>query len=425
MLKIAKSVLPNKLRLLVTSMKSTGAVTVIVMVRAGSRYETKDINGIAHFLEHMFFKGGERYPTPRSVAEAIDGVGGTFNAFTGEEYVGYYIKVAKEKIELAFDVLSDMMLNAKFESEGLNRERGVILEEYNMYEDTPMALIHDLFTQLLFGDQPLGWSIIGEKSVINSIQREDFVAYRDRYYTASNIVVSVAGNTTLADVKKLTKKYLPFKKAGKKNMPIPYSVAKAKSGKKINIVNRKTEQAHFQLGVPLFGAQHPDRYASMVLSVILGGGMSSRLFTSIRERQGLAYYVRASADHYTDTGCFVVSAGVTVSKIDLAIKTVLDEFKEISTELVTQKELKKAKDSMIGNMILSIESSEAVATGVASMELLFDKTETLAEIKQKIRAVTAKQVQALAQRIFKDDKLALVVIGPYKDANKIKQVFQL
>ena len=395
------------------------------MVRAGSRYETRDINGIAHFLEHMFFKGGERYPTPRSVAEAVDSVGGYFNAFTGEEYVGYYISVAKEKIELAFDVLSDMLLNAKFESESLNRERGVILEEYNMYEDTPVALIHSLFTQLLFGDQPLGRPIIGQKSVINSVRREDFVTYRDRYYTASNIVVSVAGNTTLADVKKLTKKYLPFKKAGKKNMPLPYSTAEAKPGKKIKIVNKKTKQAHFQLGVPLFGAQHPDRYVSMVLSVILGGGMSSRLFTSIRERQGLAYYVRASANHYTDTGYFVVSAGVTISKTSLAVKTVLDEFKEISAELVTQKELKKAKENMIGNMVLNLESSDAVATGAASMELLFDETETIAEIKQKIRAVTAKQVQALAQRIFKDNKLALVVIGPYKNATEIKQVFKI
>jgi len=425
MFKIKKITLPTKARLMVVPMKSTEAVTVIIMARAGSRYETKDINGIAHFSEHMFFKGGKRYPTPRSVAEAIDGVGGSFNAFTSEEYVGYYVKVAKEKIELAFDVLSDMLLNARFNTDALNRERGVILEEYNMYRDTPMALIQDLFTQVLFGNQPIGWPVIGEKSVINSVKREDFIAYQSRYYTASNIVVSVAGNTSLTEVKKLAKKYLPFKKSGKKNMPVAYSTAKSKPGKKIKIVYKKTEQAHFQLGVPLFGALHPDRYASDVLAVILGGGMSSRLFTSIRERQGLAYYVGASANHYTDTGYFVVRAGVTVSKIDLAIKTVLDEFKEISAKLITQKELKKAKENMIGNMVLRIESSDAVATGVASMELLFDKIETIPEIKRKIRAVTAKQVQNLAKRIFKDNKLALVIIGPYKDISKIKQVYKL
>jgi len=425
MLKINQVTLPNKARLAVTPMKSTEAVTVIIMVRAGSRYETKNINGIAHFLEHMFFKGGERYLTPRSVAEAIDGVGGTFNAFTGEEYVGYYIKVAKEKIELAFDVLSDMLLNAKFDTEALNRERGVILEEYNMYKDTPMALIQDLFTQVLFGDQPLGWPIIGQKSVINSVKREDFIAYQNKYYTASNIVVSVAGNTSMLEVKKLVKKYLPFKKSGKKNMPLLYSVTKSKPSKKIKVIYKKTEQAHFQLGVPLFGAQHPDRYVSTVLSVILGGGMSSRLFASIRERQGLAYYVGASANHYTDTGCFVVRAGVTVSKLDQAIKIVLEEFKEISTELVTSKELKKAKENMIGNMVLRVESSEAVATGVATMELLFDKIETIPEIKRKIRAVTAKQVQNLAKRIFKDNKLVLVVIGPYKNDKAIKTACKL
>ncbi len=425
MLNIKKITLPNKLRIITVPMKSTEAITVIIMARAGSRYETKDINGIAHFLEHMFFKGGERYPTPRLVAEAIDSVGGSFNAFTGEEYAGYYIKVAKEKIELAFDVLSDMLLNAKFDAEALNRERGVILEEYNMYEDTPMALIQDLFTQVLFGDQPIGWPVIGKKPVINSVKREDFIAYQNRYYTASNIVVSVAGNTTLTEVKKLAKKYLPFRKSGIKNMPLSYSAARSKPSKKIKVVHKKTEQAHFQLGVPLFGALHPDRYVSTVLAVILGGGMSSRLFTSIRERQGLAYYVGASANHYTDTGYFVVRAGVTVSKINLAIKTVLDEFKEISAELVTQKELKKAKENMIGNMVLKVESSDAVATGVASMELLFDKIETIPEIKRKIRAVTAKQIQNLAKRIFKDNKLALVVIGPYKNDKNIKTAFNL
>lgn len=423
MLTIKKTILSNKLRLVVVPMKSTEAVTVMILVRAGSRYETKKINGIAHFLEHMFFKGGKRYPTPRSVSEAIDSIGGAFNAFTGEEYVGYYIKVSKEKIKIAFDVLSDMLLNAQFDKAALERERGVVLEEYNMYEDTPASRIYDIFSQLLFGDQPLGWSIIGEKSVIKSVKRDDFVKYCDRLYKAPNIVVSVAGNITFTEVKRLAKEYLPFSKEGKKNQPTPYSPQK--DGKKLKVVYKKTEQAHLRLGVPTFSGRHPDKYTAEVLTVILGGGMSSRLFTSIRERHGLAYYVGAGVSHYTDTGYFVVGAGVNTKKIDLAIQLILKEFRDISDNLVSTKELKKAKEYIVGHMVLALESSNSVASYVGNKELLYDEIETIAEVKRKIKAVTAQQIQDLAKKIFKDNKLVLAIIGPYKDIVKIKKAYRL
>lgn len=423
MIKVQKTTLKNKLRILVAPMKSTEAVTVMILCRAGSRYETKDINGIAHFLEHMFFKGGDRYPTPRSVSEAIDGIGGVFNAFTGNEYVGYYVKVAKEKIDTAFDVLSDMLINAKFEEDGLNRERGVILEEYNMYEDTPMRNIGDTFEAMLFGDQPLGWSTIGLKSVIKSVTRQDFVDYRNKLYTPSNLVVTVAGNTTTAQVKKLVKKYLPFETKGKKNQPLPYHAPKQNS-KKIKIVYKKTEQAHLILGVPTFGGTHPDKYTAKVLGAVLGGGMSSRLFTSVRERHGLAYYVKAGSENYVDTGYLIAFAGVDVNRIDLAIKTILDEFREIANEPVPAKELKKVKEYMIGGLVLGLEDSEEVAYGFGAHELLYDDTMSVNEMKKKIKAVTSKQIQALAKQIFKDENLALTVIGPYKDDKKIKAVYK-
>lgn len=423
MIDIHKTTLPNKMRILTMPMKSTEAVTVMIMARAGSRYETKSINGIAHFLEHMFFKGGERYPNSRAVAEAIDAIGGMFNAFTSDEYVGYFVKVEKDKIEIAFDVLSDMLLNARFDEEGLERERGVILEEYNMYQDTPQRKIWDDFERLLLGDHPLGWSTIGLPEVIKKVKRQDFVDYRARLYTPTNIVVSVAGNTTTKQVEQLVKKYLPYAKVGKKNQPIPYREATPK--KKIKVIYKKTEQAHLVLGVPSFGANHPDRYIAKVLAAVLGGGMSSRLFTSVRERHGLAYYVRASASSYTDTGYLVASAGVDVKRIDLAIKTILDEFREISMAKVPTKELDKAKAYLTGGLVLELEDSDEVAYSFGLQELLHDKTETVDAIRKKIKQVTADQVLKLAKKLFRDNRLCLTVIGPYQSDDKIKKAVKL
>jgi predicted Zn-dependent peptidase len=423
MLKIDKLTLPNKLRIRVMPMPSIETVTVAIAVRAGSRYETKSINGVAHFLEHMFFKGGKRYPTPRDVAAAIDAVGGYSNAFTGEEYVGYYVKVPKDQVEVGFDVLSDMLLNSQFEAEGFERERGVILEEYNMYEDQPQSKVWDVYRDLMAGDQPMGWPITGTRQTIKSITRKNLLDYRAKLYTPANMVVSVAGNVTPAKVRQLVKKYLPMPKGGKKNHPVPYKPLK--TAKKMDVMRRKTEQAHLLLGTLTFGLNHPDIHVARVLADVLGGGMSSRLFTAVRERLGLAYYVRAGADHYTDTGHFVVQAGVDVKRIDLAIKTILEELKAITKELVPEKELKKAKESIIGSMMMSLESSNAIAFNVGFQDLLEDKIETPEVIAKKVRAVTAAQVQKLAKKIFQDDRLVLAVVGPYSSSDKIKKAFKL
>ncbi|MFH0905359.1 MAG: pitrilysin family protein [bacterium] len=423
MINCKKSTLPNRLRIIVSPMTSTEAVTVMILIRAGSRYEVQKIRGIAHFLEHMFFKGGQRYPDPRSVAEAIDGVGGVFNAFTWREYVGYFVKVAKDKIDIAFDVLSDMLMNAQFDKDALDRERGVILEEYNMYQDTPMLSIGDTFEGLLYGDHPIGWATIGLKPVIKSVSRTDFMRYRQKLYTPSNIVVSVAGNTSMSEVKKRVNKYLPFAKIGRKSQPLPYRAPAP--AKKLKVVYKNTEQAHLILGVPTFGAQHRDRYTERVLAAVLGGGMSSRLFTSVRERLGLAYYVRAGVSHYVDAGYLLASAGVDVKRIDVAIKTIIGELRQLTAELVPAKELKKAKEYLLGGLVLGLEDSDDVAYGFGIEELLFGKVETIPETRRKIRAVTAQQVRALAQRIFTDKALALAVVGPYKENSAIKRAFKL
>ncbi|MFA5967445.1 MAG: pitrilysin family protein [Patescibacteria group bacterium] len=423
MLEVKKAVLENRLRIDVVPMKSTETVAVFIKARAGSRYEGDNNRGIAHFLEHMFFKGGDRYPTPRSVAEAVDGVGGVFNAFTGNDTVGYYIKVAKENIELAFDVLSDMLLNSKFKQDDIDREKGVIIEEYNMYQDNPRSVLADEFQKLMYGDHPLGKQILGDLDFIRKATPKDFIDYQKKLYSPANIVVGVAGNTTLAEVKSLVNKYLKLDKGGKKNLPLPYTTPKTYKNR-LKVIYKKTEQAHLAIGMPTFGGLNPDRYVADVLAVILGDGMSSRLFTSVRERHGLAYYVWASHDMYADAGNFVIGAGVTIKKVDFAIKLILDELTEIMASPVPAQELKKAKQSIIGHMALRLESSDTVANEIAYQELLYDKVESLAEVKRKYRAVTAEEVQKLAKRIFQKDKILLAVIGPYADKEKFAKLIK-
>lgn len=411
------------MRVITVPMQSTEAVTVMVLCRAGSRYETKDINGIAHFLEHMFFKGGVRYPTPKAVSETIDGIGGAFNAFTSDEFVGYYVQVAKDKVKTAFDVLSDMLLNAHFNEQDLNRERGVIMEEMNMKNDTPMRGIWDDFEEVLFGDHPLGWTTLGLPEVIKKVQPKDFIDYRKKLYTPRNIVLMITGNITQKDANKLAKQYFPYPSGGKKNQPLPFSFKKHK--KKLKVIYKKSKQAHLILGVPAFHGRHPDRFIAAVLRVVLGGGMSSRLFTKIREENGLAYNVFAAKESFTDTGFFVAKASVDTQRIDLAVSLILDEFRLISNEIVPNKELKKAKEYIIGHNALSLEDSESIAIRYGLQELLYDDTMSFAELKKKIRAVTAKDVLRVAKSLFKDDRLVLTVIGPYKNDKKIKAVFKL
>ncbi len=423
MFTIQKATLSNNLRVICTPLKSTEAVTVMVIIKAGSRYETKNINGISHFIEHMFFKGGAKYPTPKAVAEAIDSVGGSFNAFTGKSYVAYYIKLQKDKVEIAFDGLSDMLLHAKFEEEALNRERGVILEEYNMYQDNPASIVGEEFESDLFGDHPIGWTIIGTPQTIKAISRDQMLTYIKKHYTTPNMIVSVAGNITLGETKKLVNKYLPFPASKTKTKAEPFK--KFKPGKKLNILSKKTEQAHLVLGLPAFGSEDPRRYAATVLAKVLGGGMSSRLFTSVREELGLAYYVGASYSAYIDTGVLTIRAGVDKSRADLAIATILKELKEISTHPVSKVELKKAQEYIIGHLTLELENSEEIAFSFGVEELLEDKIETPKEYARKIRKVTPQEVLALAKDLFRDNQMTLTIIGAAGASGKIKKIYHL
>jgi len=411
----------NGLKVITKKLEGTKAVTVLILVGAGSRYETKEIRGISHFLEHMFFKGAEKYKNTKEVSEAIDSVGGEFNAFTGKEYAGYYVKVASESINVAVDVLSDMLVNSKFKQEEIDKERGVILEEYNMYQDTPMYQIGWNFERLVFGDQALGWDQIGTKELINSVMHEDFVKYNKELYTPDNIVISVSGNIEHNNVVDLLHKHFVMKKAEK---AYSFKVLEDIDGGNLYLKEKKTEQAHVALGFPGYSEKHKDHWAKKLLAVILGGNMSSRMFLGVREAKGLAYYIHTSTDNYQDGGTIVTNAGVDLTRIDEAIEGIINEYKLVRDDGVPEKELKKAKAFLKGKMVLSLEDSEEYAHMMAKYELLHDGAKSPEELMKLIDAVKVSDIKRGAEDLFREDKMKLAVIGPYDDKDRFRKLLK-
>ncbi len=421
---VKKTNLRSGLRLVTKKLPNTGSVTVLVLVGAGSRYESKDLNGISHFLEHMFFKGAKKYKNTKEVSGAIDAVGGDFNAFTGKEYAGYYVKVAAEKVDVALDVLSDMLIDSCFDPKEIEKERGVILEEYNMYQDTPMYQIGWDFEKLIFGDQPLGWDQVGTKPLILSVSQQQFLNYLSDLYTADNTVIAVAGNFDEKEMEeKIEKKFVFPEKRLKKTKE--FDVYKAPENvEHVSIRNKKTEQAHVVVGFPGYSGLSDDAFAARLLAVILGGNMSSRMFLSVRESQGLAYYIHSTTDEYNDTGTISTSAGVSVEKVDQAIKSIIDEFAKAARSGVTPDELEKAKAFLKGKIILRLEDSEEYSHLLGKYELLQEKLMGSEEVMQKIDEVTLDQINKVAADLFREEELRLAVIGPYDDKERFEKLLK-
>lgn len=414
------SILPNKLKVVSAPTEGTKAVTALILVGAGSRYEKKKNNGISHFLEHMFFKGGEKYKNTREVSEAIDGAGGEFNAFTGKEYAGYYVKIAKENLDIALSVLSDMMLEAKFPIEEIEKERGVILEEFNMYLDTPMYQVGWDFENLMYGDQPLGWDQIGSKDLIQTVTQLDFQTYKNQLYTPDNITIALSGAITHSEALSKVKKFFPFKKVSKEYDFLPYQ--KDLSTERVFLQTKKTEQAHLVLGVEGLPAEDELIYAEKLLAIILGGNMSSRMFLNVREAQGLAYYIQTSTDDYFDTGALSTRAGIDVKRVDDAIQAILNEYANIREENVTKEELAKAKAYLKGKIILSFEDSEEVAHFYAKQNLLYKKVKTIEDVLAKIEKVTLNDIHHLTKTLLKPERMKLAIIGPYEDKTRFEKI---
>lgn len=406
----------NGLRLIIVPMKSAKTATVLVLAGTGSRYESKDINGISHFLEHMMFKGTTKRPGALDISLELDSIGADYNAFTSQEYTGYYIKTASDKFELALNVISDIFLNSKFDENEISKEKGVIAEEINMYRDTPMRYVGELFYETLYGDQPLGWPIAGEKETIAKLSREEFVGYFSTHYFSENTVVAIAGNVDITDAKNKVSDYFSVIRHHKKLNAAPVVEKQAVPASKI--FYKKTDQTHFYVGCRTFGAWDEREDVLDVISVILGGGMSSRLWTEVREKRGMAYYVATGADSFADAGFLATRAGVDNKRVVPALEIILNEYKKLKNEKVGDSELKKAKDFIKGKMAIAFESSDDLASFYAEQELLRGKIVTPEEKFKKIEKVTAEQIQETANFIFTPDRLNLSLIGPFKETDK-------
>jgi len=406
-----RETLDNGLRVLAAELPSAQSVAVMIMLAAGSRYETAETNGIAHFSEHMFFKGTERRPSARQIAGEIDAIGGEFNAFTGKEYTTYYVRCAAEHRDVALDVLADMLRNSRFAEDEIEREKGVIVEEMNMYFDTPRDFIGGVYEQLLWGDQPLGWDIIGRKETVRAATRDTFMGYLGRWYKPSRMVVGVAGRVGDGLLERVQEALgdLPDAETGE---PAP---AEPWRDGRVRVFSKQSDQAHICLGVHSYPLEHPDRYALQLLAAALGGGMSSRLFSEVRERRGLAYYVYGLNHSYTDAGTLYAQAGVDIDRIDEAVATIAGELRTVAAEPLPADELDKARNFAKGRFVLQLESPQGLMLFGLRKEVLERRLPDPDEVLRGLDAVTADDVSRVAQDLIADERLQLAVIGPFDD----------
>jgi predicted Zn-dependent peptidase len=415
-----KKLLPNGFRIITVPLKNTKAVTVLVLVGTGSKDETKELNGISHFLEHMFFKGTKKRPSTTMIAETLDKVGGIYNAFTSEEYTGYFAKVSNSYWELALEWVSDIFFNSLLPEEEIEREKGVIIEEINMYQDHPMDYVGLLWSKLLYGDQPAGWPVAGTKETVSKITRKDLVDYMEKQYTASNTLVCVVGNINEEKVyNKVLSYFSKIRDVKPKERPI---LLEKQTEPACLIEKRKTDQTHILLGVRGFNIFHKKRYVQDLLSIILGGMMSSRLFINVRERLGLAYYIHTTSSSDRDTGFIVTAAGLHNSKVEKGIEVIMKEYSKISKKRISKEELKKAKDYVKGKMNLTLETSDALANFYSTQEMLKNDIMTPEEIYKEIDKITVDDIFEVAKEVFRPEKTNLALIGPFDNKERFRKI---
>lgn len=421
-MKYYTEILPNGIKLLTVPMPYLESASVVVWIGVGSRFEEERIAGISHFIEHMSFKGSKKYPTSQEMSETIDAMGADYNAATSREWTNFFIKSRTDNLEKSFDVLADMVLNPTLEAIEIEKERGVILEELSMQEDSPIEKIGEVFTELAFEWSPLARDIGGTKESVKRIQRDDFVAFRDVHYKGGNMVITVSGNVEPEEVKRLAMKYFFEVEAGAKEVPVPFTHTQSKP--KLRVHFKKSEQAHFILGFMGNGRNYSGRYAENVLATILGRGMSSRLFNEIREKRGLAYSVSSSISRYIDTGIFETYAGVDLKRIDEAISVMVEQhFGIVDGKFpLTESELTKAKEYMKGRIALALEDTISICDFFGQRVLFMEEITTPEQIFEKIDGVTVDNVYQAAKELFVPEKLNLAVIGPFKSEEKFAKI---
>ena len=413
-------ILSNKIPLISIPIKGAPTVTALIIIKTGSKYENRRSNGLSHFLEHMFFKGTVRRPNTLTISSELDSLGGEYNAFTTKEFTGYWVKVATPKMRAALNIISDMLLNSRFDEVEIEREKGVIIEELNMYEDNPLMHVEDVFEDCLYGDTPAGWETIGTKDNIKRFQREDFINYLNSQYGARSTYVVLAGGIRKGDKKAVAKMLAGFKD-NKWQDKLPVKERQTKP--QLKIATKKIDQVNLSLGVRTYPVGHPEEFKVRLLAIILGGSMSSRLFINLRERNGLAYYVRTLTEFYSDSGYLTTQAGVPIDKAEAAVSIILAEYKRLTEELVSPKELKRAKDLLQGKSLLQLEATDNLANWYARQAILRKKIMTPGEFLREIKKIDASQLRLTARKIFVSRGLNLALIGQVK-ADRFKKILK-
>ena len=433
----AKQTLSNGLRLVTIPMPGVRSVTALVLVGVGSRQEKKKTRGITHFLEHLPFKGTKKYPTSLKLSSVLDAVGAEYNAFTGKEYTGFYVKSASEHLELGLDFLSQLIFHPLLEEEEIKKEKGVIIEEINMYEDQPMVKVMWDFETLLYGNTSLGWETLGTKETVAGFGRGDFSDYMKRWYCPGNMVIGIAGAIPQAQSVKRKVQSLFSTRSDFQGSPTEGRLKFEQQRPVLAVKYKKTAQAHLCLGVRTFKRNNPDRYALSLLATILGGNMSSRMFTEVREKRGLAYYIKTAGQSYIDNGYLVTRAGTDIRKTGEAIKVIQEEYQKVRGSTpkashlggqakfeVRESELKKAKEYVKGKLILGLEDSEEVASLYVDDLLLEGKIRTPEEILKAVDKVSIADIKKVAGEIFRPENLNMTVIGPFKDKEKFEKLLR-
>jgi predicted Zn-dependent peptidase len=422
-MKFKKTTLSNGLRIITVPTHSNPAVTALVMIETGSDYEDKSINGLSHFLEHMCFKGTTNRPNAIDISREFDSLGSQHNAFTGGEYTGYYAKAEKKNFKKILEILADMYLNPTFPDVEIEKEKGVILQEISMSKDLPQRQVWHDFMGLIYGDTPVGRSTLGSENNIKKFTRKDFIEYRDKHYVAMGTIIVVAGDINEKIVINEVKKYFKNISLGKKQNK--EKIKESQKSPAVTIRTKKTDQTHLILGFRGYSAVNKKIPALQVLAGVLGKGMSSRLFQKLRNDMGVCYYVRASIDASKDHGYLAIMTGVDKKRTKEVVEVILQECKLLIDNPVSDEELNKAKEYIIGNLYLNLETSDSLAEFYAEQEISRGKMEIPKELEKEIRKVTANDVQKIAKDVFQNNKMNLAVVGNIQDKNVIKRTLSI
>ena len=417
-----KITLDNGLRLITSSMPHTHSVSVVFFIGVGSSYEAEAEAGISHFIEHLCFKGTEKRRSSKEISEAIESVGGMINGGTDKEITTFWCKVTSQHFLLALDVLTDLLRNSYFDAKEIDRERQIIIEEINMCLDSPGQRVGMLIDELLWPGQPLGRDVAGNKETVNALTRQRMLDFFHHHYLPNNIVVSIAGDIEQEQMQDIINQALGDWKPNKVSTHTPNGSKQEAS--RLHIELRDTEQAHLCLGVPALSLLHPDRFTVDLLSLILGEGMSSRLFTEIRERQGLAYDIHSYIDHYTDSGAMIIHAGVDPQRVDSTLGAILNQLSQLK-ENISEIELNRAKELAKGRLLLSLENSRNVAAWLGVQELLINRILTIDKVTCLVDAVTTEDLRRVAHQLLTSEKLNLAIVGPVKDEQPLVKLLKL